>query len=35
MAKTLKPISIRYTCTPDGTQVGLAHYLMAEAKKGA
>ncbi len=30
---TKKPISIRYTCAPDGNQVGLSHYLMAEAKK--
>jgi modified peptide precursor CbpA len=30
---TVKPISIRYTCAPDGNQVGLSHYLMAEAKK--
>ena len=29
----VKPISIRYTCAPDGNQVGLSHYLMAEAKK--
>jgi len=28
-----KPISIRYTCAPNGDQVGLSHYLMAEAKK--
>jgi modified peptide precursor CbpA len=28
-----KPISIRYTCAPNGNQVGLSHYLMAEAKK--
>ncbi len=26
-------IQIRYTCRPDGNQVGLSHYLMAEAKK--
>jgi modified peptide precursor CbpA len=32
--KPSKPISIRYTCPPDGNQVGLSHYLMAEAKKG-
>ncbi len=32
MAKP-KVISIRYTCRPDGNQVGLSHYLMAEAKK--
>ena len=25
----LKPISLRYTCAPNGTQVGLSHYLMA------
>ena len=31
--KKLKPISIRYTCAPDGDQVGLSHYLMADAKK--
>jgi len=31
--KPSKPISIRYTCPPDGNQVGLSHYLMAEAKK--
>jgi modified peptide precursor CbpA len=30
---TKKPISIRYTCAPKGNQVGLSHYLMAEAKK--
>jgi modified peptide precursor CbpA len=30
---TKKPISIRYTCAPNGNQVGLSHYLMAEAKK--
>ena len=30
---TRKPISIRYTCAPNGEQVGLSHYLMAEAKK--
>jgi modified peptide precursor CbpA len=29
----VKPISIRYTCAPDGNQVGLSHYLMADAKK--
>ena len=28
-----KPISIRYTCAPNGEQVGLSHYLMADAKK--
>ena len=28
-----KPISIRYTCAPNGDQVGLSHYLMADAKK--
>ena len=28
-----KPFSIRYTCAPDGDQVGLSHYLMADAKK--
>ena len=28
-----KPISIRYACAPNGDQVGLSHYLMAEAKK--
>jgi modified peptide precursor CbpA len=33
-AKSSKqPISIRYTCAPNGNQVGLSHYLMAEAKK--
>lgn len=26
-------IQIRYTCRPDGNQVGLSHYLMAEAAK--
>jgi len=30
---TKKPISIRYTCKPNGNQVGLSHYLMADAKK--
>ena len=30
---TAKPISIRYTCGPNGDQVGLSHYLMADAKK--
>jgi modified peptide precursor CbpA len=30
---TVKPISIRYTCAPNGDQVGLSHYLMADAKK--
>jgi len=30
---TKKPISIRYACAPNGDQVGLSHYLMAEAKK--
>jgi modified peptide precursor CbpA len=29
----VKPISIRYTCAPNGDQVGLSHYLMADAKK--
>ena len=29
----VKPISIRYTCGPNGDQVGLSHYLMADAKK--
>jgi modified peptide precursor CbpA len=29
----VKPISIRYTCAPNGEQVGLSHYLMADAKK--
>ena len=28
-----KPISIRYTCAANGDQVGLSHYLMADAKK--
>jgi modified peptide precursor CbpA len=28
-----KPISLRYTCAPNGEQVGLSHYLMADAKK--
>ena len=28
-----KPISIRYACAPNGDQVGLSHYLMAEAKQ--
>lgn len=30
---TAKPISIRYTCAPNGDQVGLSHYLMADPKK--
>ena len=30
---TKKSISIRYTCKPNGDQVGLSHYLMADAKK--
>ena len=30
---SLKPIIIRYTCAPNGDQVGLSHYLMASAKK--
>jgi modified peptide precursor CbpA len=29
----VKPISIRYTCAANGDQVGLSHYLMADAKK--
>jgi modified peptide precursor CbpA len=28
-----KPISLRYTCQANGEQVGLSHYLMAEAQK--
>ena len=32
-SSTAKPISIRYTCAPNGDQVGLSHYLMADAKK--
>ena len=28
-----KAISIRFTCAPNGDQVGLSHYLMADAKK--
>jgi modified peptide precursor CbpA len=32
-ASSKKPISIRYTCAPNGDQVGLSHYLMADAKK--
>jgi len=28
-----QPISIRYSCSPNGEQVGLSHYLMAAAKK--
>lgn len=32
-APARKPISIRYTCAPNGDQVGLSHYLMADAKK--
>ena len=31
-ASSKKPISIRYTCAPNGDQVGLS-YLMADAKK--
>jgi len=30
---TKRNISIRYTCAPNGDQVGLSHYLMADAKK--
>jgi modified peptide precursor CbpA len=30
---TPKPISIRYSCEANGDQVGLSHYLMADAKK--
>lgn len=29
----VKLISIRYTCAPNGEQVGLSHYLMADARK--
>ena len=29
----VKPLSIRYTCAPNGDLVGLSHYLMADAKK--
>jgi modified peptide precursor CbpA len=32
-SRKVKPISIRYTCAPNGDQVGLSHYLMADAKK--
>ena len=32
-AKELKPISLRYACGPNGDQVGLSHYLMADAKQ--
>ena len=32
-SKDVKPISIRYTCGANGDQVGLSHYLMADAKK--
>ncbi len=32
-ASSKKPISIRYTCAPNGDQVGLSHYLMADGKK--
>ena len=32
-SKKPKPISIRYTCAPNGEQVGLSHYLMADAQK--
>jgi modified peptide precursor CbpA len=31
--KELKPIQIRYTCASNGDQVGLTHYLMADARK--
>ena len=30
---TKKAITIRFTCAPNGNQVGLSHYLMADAKK--
>ena len=32
-SRKVKPFSIRYTCAPNGDQVGLSHYLMADAKK--
>jgi hypothetical protein len=32
-AQDPKPISLRYTCATNGEQVGLSHYLMAEAQK--
>lgn len=32
-SSTKKPISIRYSCAANGDQVGLSHYLMADAKK--
>lgn len=32
-AQDPKPISVRYTCAPNGDQVGLSHYLMAQAQK--
>jgi modified peptide precursor CbpA len=32
-SRKVKPISIRYACAPNGDQVGLSHYLMADAKK--
>jgi modified peptide precursor CbpA len=32
-SKELKPIQIRYTCAANGEQVGLTHYLMADARK--
>ncbi len=31
--KEVKVISVRCTCAPNGEQVGLSHYLMADAKK--
>jgi modified peptide precursor CbpA len=31
--QTPQPISLRYTCAANGDQVGLSHYLMAEAQK--
>ncbi len=33
-AKTkVRPISLRYSCPPNGNQVGLSHYLMAETQR--
>jgi modified peptide precursor CbpA len=36
MASQVQPkkvISLRYACAPNGEQVGLSHYLMADATK--
>ena len=35
MEQTHQPrvISLRYACAPNGDQVGLSHYLMADAQK--